>query len=62
MIADCYRDGKGVKRDKRLAKELYREAAAAGNEEAKETHAGAWCNLGDRRKRELLWWGVLGGR
>ncbi len=36
MIADCYCEGKGVKRDKRLAKELYREAAAAGNEEAKE--------------------------
>lgn len=36
MIADCYCEGKGIKRDKRLAKELYCEAAAAGNEEAKE--------------------------
>lgn len=36
MIADCYREGKGVSRDKSLAKDLYREAAAAGNEEAKE--------------------------
>ncbi|MBO7290103.1 MAG: sel1 repeat family protein, partial [Bacteroidaceae bacterium] len=36
LIADCYHEGKGVKRDKRLAKDLYREAAAAGNEEAKK--------------------------
>ena len=36
FMADCYREGKGVSRDKSLAKDLYREAAAAGNEEAKE--------------------------
>ena len=35
-MADCYYEGKGVSRDKSLAKDLYREAAAAGNEEAKE--------------------------
>ena len=35
-MADYYYEGKGVGRDKRLAKDLYREAAAAGNEEAKE--------------------------
>lgn len=35
-MADCYRKGKGVSRDKSLAKELYREATAAGNEEAKK--------------------------
>lgn len=33
-IAGCYRYGRGVERDRQLAKELYREAAAAGNEEA----------------------------
>jgi TPR repeat protein len=36
-MADCYYNGKGVSRDKSLAKDLYRDAAAAGNEEAKET-------------------------
>ncbi len=35
-MADCYYSGKGVSRDKRLAKDLYREAANAGNKEAKE--------------------------
>ena len=35
-MADCYYSGKGVSRDKRLAKDLYRDAANAGNEEAKE--------------------------
>ena len=35
-MADCYYNGKGVSRDKSLAKDLYRDAAAAGNEEAKE--------------------------
>ena len=33
-MADYYMEGKGVGRDKQLAKDLYREAAAAGNEEA----------------------------
>ena len=36
FMADCYYSGKGVSRDKSLAKDLYREAAAAGNKEAKE--------------------------
>ena len=36
LMADCYYEGKGIGRDKRLAKDLYREAANAGNEEAKE--------------------------
>ena len=35
-MADCYYNGKGISRDKGLAKDLYREAANAGNEEAKE--------------------------
>ena len=35
-MADCYYNGKGTSRDKGLAKDLYREAANAGNEEAKE--------------------------
>ena len=35
-LADCYYHGRVVKRDKSLAKDLYREAAAAGSEEAKE--------------------------
>ena len=35
-MADCYYSGKGVDRDKSLAKDLYRDAANAGNEEAKE--------------------------
>lgn len=34
-LADCYLNGKGVGRDRRLAKDLYREAAAKGSEEAK---------------------------
>ena len=33
-MADYYYSGKGVGRDKSIAKDLYREAAAAGNEEA----------------------------
>ena len=36
VLADCYYHGRGVKRSKRLAKDLYLEAAAAGNEEAKK--------------------------
>lgn len=40
FIADCYREGKGVSRDKSLAKELYCEAAAAGNKEAKKIIEG----------------------
>lgn len=35
-MADYYYEGKGVSRDKQLAKDLYREAANAGNEEAAE--------------------------
>lgn len=35
FLAGCYRHGHGVDRDKRLAKDLYREAAKKGNEEAK---------------------------
>ena len=35
-MADYYYEGKGVSRDKGLAKDLYREAANAGNKEAKE--------------------------
>ncbi len=36
LMADYYYEGKGVSRDKSVAKDLYREAAAAGNEEAKK--------------------------
>ena len=39
-MADCYYNGWGVSRDKRLAKDLYREAAAAGNAEAREILKG----------------------
>ena len=35
-MADYYLEGKGVSRDKHLAKDLYYEAARAGNKEAKE--------------------------
>ena len=35
-VADYYYEGKGVSRDRRLAKDLYYEAARAGNKEAKE--------------------------
>ena len=35
-VADYYYEGKGVSRDKRLAKDLYYEAARAGNKIAKE--------------------------
>lgn len=35
FVADCYLNGCGVKRNKRLAKDLYHDAADAGNEEAK---------------------------
>ena len=35
-MADYYYEGKGVSRDKRLAKDLYYEAARAGNKVAKE--------------------------
>ena len=34
-LAGCFLHGKGVDRDRRLAKDLYREAAKAGNSEAK---------------------------
>ncbi len=33
-MADCYHNGHGVKRNKKLAKDLYRTAATAGNKEA----------------------------
>jgi TPR repeat protein len=33
-MADYYYEGKGTGRDKGLAKDLYREAANAGNQEA----------------------------
>ena len=39
-MADCYYNGWGVSRDKRLAKDLYREAASAGNAEAREILKG----------------------
>ena len=35
-MADYYLEGKGVSRDKHLAKDLYYEAARAGNKVAKE--------------------------
>jgi TPR repeat protein len=35
-MADYYFEGKGVSRDKHLAKDLYYEAARAGNKVAKE--------------------------
>lgn len=35
-MADCYYNGQGVKRNKKLAKDLYRTAAAGGNKEAEE--------------------------
>ena len=35
-MADYYYNGQGVKRNKKLAKDLYRTAAAAGNKEAQE--------------------------
>ncbi len=35
-MADCYYEGLGVKRDKKLAKDLYRTAATAGNKDAAE--------------------------
>lgn len=35
-MADYYLEGKGVRRDKRTAKDLYRDAATAGNKEALE--------------------------
>jgi TPR repeat protein len=34
-MGDCYMQGRGVRRDKRLAKDFYREAAAKGNERAR---------------------------
>jgi TPR repeat protein len=34
-LAGCFLHGKGIDRDRRLAKDLYREAAKAGNSEAK---------------------------
>ena len=40
-LAGCYLDGKGVRRDKRLAKDLYREAAAKGVKEAEKV-LGEW--------------------
>ena len=36
FMADYYYNGQGVKRNKKLAKDLYRTAAAAGNKEAQE--------------------------
>jgi TPR repeat protein len=39
-VADYYLEGKGVSRDKSLAKDLYYEAARAGNKEAKEKLRG----------------------
>ena len=39
-VADYYYEGKGVSRDKSLAKDLYYEAARAGNKEAKEKLRG----------------------
>ena len=35
-MADCYRYGRGVKRDKRLAKDLYRDAAGLGCKESEK--------------------------
>ncbi|MBR5475977.1 MAG: hypothetical protein IKV17_04070 [Bacteroidaceae bacterium] len=35
-VADCYYEGRAVGRDKRLAKDLYRQAAYAGNSDAAE--------------------------
>jgi TPR repeat protein len=35
-LADYFWNGKGVRRDKRTAKDLYRDAATAGNKEAAE--------------------------
>ena len=35
-MADYYLEGKGVSRDKRLARDLYYDAARAGNKVAKE--------------------------
>ena len=35
-LADCYFYGIGVKRDKRLAKDFYREAAKKGNKDAQD--------------------------
>lgn len=40
FVADCYLNGCGVKRNKRLAKDLYHDAADAGNEEAKRILKG----------------------
>lgn len=39
-MADCYQQGLGVKRDKKLAKDLYRTAATKGNKEAAEILKG----------------------
>lgn len=35
-LADCYRYGRGTRKNKRLAKDLYRDAALAGNAEAQK--------------------------
>ena len=40
FVADCYLNGRGVKRNRRLAKDLYRDAADAGSEEAKRILKG----------------------
>lgn len=40
FVADYYLNGCGVKRNRRLAKELYHDAADAGNEEAKRILKG----------------------
>ena len=34
-LADCFRHGRGTKKNKRLAKDLYSDAAKAGSKEAK---------------------------
>ena len=36
LLADCYRYGYGVRRDRKRARELYRQAAENGNDEARK--------------------------
>ena len=36
LLADCYRYGYGVRRDRKRARDLYRQAADAGNDEARK--------------------------
>ena len=40
FVADCYLNGRGVKRNRRLGKDLYHDAADAGNEEEKKILKG----------------------